>query len=61
CLMFIAVSVNLSVYAAEADGSTPRQNADSFLRNSPIRTKSQDRVLRSAGMEEINSGSGLSQ
>jgi len=49
CLMFIAVSVNLSVYAAEADCSTPRQNADSFLGNSPVRTKSQDRV-RSAGM-----------
>ena len=49
CLMFIAVSVNLSVYAAEADCSTPRQNADSFLANSPVRTKSQDRV-RSAGM-----------
>jgi hypothetical protein len=49
CLMFIAVAVNFSVYAAEAGCSTPRQNADSFLGNSPVRTKSQDRV-RSAGM-----------
>ena len=31
CLMFIAASRYLSVYAAEADCSTSRHNADSFL------------------------------